>query len=151
MNDRKNDYKKHLFRALIEGAISLIWAVCTVNPFLVIGSVCSWIAYNGDSKRSAKVAQIFYIIGAVTSTLLALGVAFLGNVLSVLRGIPEIAGGAFTIIGAAAAADLLIWRTAVNTSKGIKELEQHEHQPESIGFFGSSDVYALPEEDEDKR
>ncbi len=137
---RKRDHLR-LARAL--GIPALIWAVCTVNPFLVMAFICSWIALSGSKKSFALGACVLYIIGAVTSSALTLSVALLGNVISLFSGLAGIAGGSAVLIGATVVADLLTAAAAYCSYKGRTELEENERSDkltsQPIGFFDSSD------------
>ena len=148
---RNNKDKNYLLTARNLGIISLLWAVCTVNPFLIIGAICSWVAASGEKKSFAKAAEILYIIGAVTSSALTLVIALLGNVISIFSGIAQIAGGSAFLIGATVLFDLLIGLAAGNSHKGCKQLEKQEQKrlqaSQAVGLFGS-EVYSNENESE---
>lgn len=145
---RKHDRLKRLRTAKVLGTISLIWAVCTVNPFLIIAAVCSWVACSGQKKGFARAAEVCYIIGAVTSSLLALSIALLGNVIAILGGLASILGGTSALIGAALAFDALIAGAAVCSHKGIADLDIPEKPAVEMGFFGG-ELYVNENEDDE--
>ncbi len=138
---RKHDRLKRLRTAKVLGTISLIWAVCTVNPFLIIAAICSWVACSGQKKGFARAAEVCYIIGAVTSSLLALSIALLGNVIAIL-------GGTSALIVAALAFDALIAGAAVCSHKGIADLDIPEKPAVEMGFFGG-ELYVNENEDDE--
>ncbi len=141
MPKRKHDRLKRLRTAKVLGTISLIWAVCTVNPFLIIAAICSWVACSGQKKGFARAAEVCYIIGAVTSSLLALSIALLGNVIAIL-------GGTSALIVAALAFDALIAGAAVCSHKGIADLDIPEKPAVEMGFFGG-ELYVNENEDDE--
>lgn len=148
---RNNKDKNYLLTARNLGIISLLWAVCTVNPFLIIGAICSWTASSGEKKSFARAAEILYIIGAITSSAVTLLIALLGNVFSLFSGIAEIAGGSAFIIGATLLFDVIIGLAAANSHKGCKQLEKQEQKrlqaSQAVGLFGS-EVYSNENESE---
>lgn len=148
---RNNKDKNYLLTARNLGIISLLWAVCTVNPFLIIGAICSWTASSGEKKGFARAAEILYIIGAITSSAVTLLIALLGNVFSLFSGIAEIAGGSAFIIGATLLFDVIIGLAAANSHKGCKQLEKQEQKrlqaSQAVGLFGS-EVYSNENESE---
>lgn len=139
---------RHLRRATALGTVSLLWAVVTVNIFLIIASICSWTASSGGRKASARAAEVLYILGGITSTLLVLLIALVGNVFSVISGIYEIFGGTAVMLGAAAVFDVLIALAAINSHKGCAELALEVHEPDNVGFFDSNEIYFAPEDDD---
>lgn len=149
---RKNKDKNYLITARNLGIVSLLWAVCTVNPFLIMGAICSWVAASGEKKGFARVAEVLYIIGAVTSSAVTLVIALLGNVVSLFSGLAEIAGGAAFLIGATLLFDLIIGLAAASSHKGCIQLDMQEQKrlqaSQSVGLFGS-EIYANENESND--
>ena len=144
MTKRRKTNRDYLKIARNLGIPALFWAVCTVNPLLIIAFICSWIASSGDKKGCAKAAEILYIIGGVISSGLILVIAVLGQFVSVISGLNEIAGGTVPLLGAMAVADAFIDAAAICSHKGhsqIAMIEERKTQAiDSVGFFGS-EVY----------
>lgn len=144
MTKHRKQNRDYLKTARNLGIPALLWAVCTVNPLLIIAFICSWIASSGNKKGCAKAAELLYIIGGVLSSGLILIIAFLGQFISVVSGLNEIAGGTLPLLGAMAVADAFIAAAAVCSHKGQSQaamIEERKTQAiESVGFFGS-EVY----------
>ncbi len=142
--------KDYLKTARNISIITLLWAVCTVNPFLIIAAILSWTADSNKNIKVAKGARICYIAGGITSSLFTLSITLLGNIISIFSGLSKIAGGAFTIIAATVIADIFIAGAAVLTKKGVIQLEKTERKKieasQSVGLF-SNEMYTSDDSD----